>query len=287
MLRYTPLQSLTGLLLVGAKVTAAGAPTSIQILPGQYSSSTSPQLLHDVLTSSSVSFSPSVGFENATSSTSLPLNLALSPGLAVFSQKLYSGQSGFSQLPSTPVINSSTRLSGSSLALSSSVWVVVGSSGSDNRVVLWDSIPDIAQLPSGASQSLNLLDMQSSACSPPCSSSGVCSASGVCTCPTGFNGSSCETCATGFFGPTCQPCPSDCTSCDQGISGSGRCLVPVVANAPASCNCLNGQCGSNGQCTCNAGWTTADNGTACAKCSTGFFLTSTGDCQSMLSISCF
>ena len=62
--------------------------------------------------------------------------------------------------------------------------------------------------------------------------------------------------------------------------------MPVVTGAPASCNCLNGQCGSNGQCACNAGWTTADNGTVCAKCSPGFFLTSTGDCQGTPSI-CF
>lgn len=284
MLKYFPtiLQPLINLFLVGAKLTASGAPTSIQLLPGQYTSSTNPQLLHDVLTSSSASLLPSAGFENATSSTSLPLNLALSPGLAIFPQKLYSGQSGFSPLPSSPVLNSSTPLSASSLVMSSNVWVVVGSSA-DNRVVLWDAVPDTAQLPSGTSSNLHLLDMQSSACSPPCSGSGVCSASGVCTCPTGFTGSSCEVCAKGFFGPTCQPCPTGCTSCDEGISGSGRCLVPVVTGAPASCNCLNGQCGSNGQCTCNAGWTTAANGTACAKCSPGFFFTSTGDCQGTFS----
>jgi hypothetical protein len=281
------LQPLIILSIVGAKLTAAGAPTSIQLLPGQYTSSTNPQLLHDVLTSSSASLSPSVGFENATSSTSLPLNLALAPGLVVYTQKLYSGQGGFSHLPSAPVANSSTPLSASSLAMSSSVWVAVGSTGSDTRVVLWDAVPDVAQLPSGASRSLNLLDMQSSACSPPCSGSGICSDSGVCTCPTGFTGSSCESCAKGFFGPTCQQCPSGCTSCDEGISGSGRCLVPVVTGAPASCNCLNGQCGSNGQCTCNAGWITADNGTACAKCSPGFFLTSTGDCQGTIIVCYF
>ncbi|KAF8228601.1 hypothetical protein L208DRAFT_1453265 [Tricholoma matsutake] len=264
---------------IGAKLSAAGAPTSIQLLPGQYSSSTNPQLLHDAITSSSASLSSSPGFENATTAVSLPLNLALAPGLAIYSQKLYSGQAGFSQLPSAPIVNLSTPLSANSLVIASSIWVAVGSKGSNTRVVLWDAVPDVSQLPSGAASGLNLLDMQSSACSPPCAGSGVCSASGVCTCPTGFTGSSCESCAKGFFGPTCQPCPSGCTSCDEGISGSGRCLVPVVTGAPATCNCLNGQCGSNGQCTCNAGWTTAANGTACAKCSPGFFLTSTGDCQ--------
>ncbi|RDB19354.1 Extracellular matrix protein FRAS1 [Hypsizygus marmoreus] len=264
---------------IGAKLSAAGAPTSIHLLPGQYTATTNPQLLHELLTSQFTSYTPSAGFTNATSSTALPLNLALEPGLAIYAQRLYSGQAGFSQLPSAPATaNSSTPLTASSLAMSSNVWVAV-STGSNDRVVLWDAIPDVAQLPTGTSTSLSLLDMQSSACSPACSGSGVCSASGTCTCPSGFTGASCETCASGFFGPTCQACPAGCTSCDEGISGSGRCLTPVVPNAPSTCNCLNGECGSNGQCACNSGWTTADNGTACAKCSPGFFLTSTGDCQ--------
>lgn len=243
---------------------------------------TNPQLLHNLLTSSSASLTPSAGFSNSTSSTTLPLDLALDPGLAIYSQSLYSGQAGFSPLPQVPAINSSTPLPASSLALSSNVWAAL-SSGSTIRFVLWDAVPDVSQLPAAVAKSLSLIDMQSSACSPACSGSGVCSASGVCTCPPGFSGASCESCADGFFGPTCQSCPSGCTTCDQGISGSGRCLTPLVPNAPSTCNCLNGQCGSNGQCTCNPGWTSGDNGTACAKCSAGFFLTSTGDCQGSLS----
>ena len=160
-------------------------------------------------------------------------------------------------------------------------------SGADNHVIFWDAIPDVSQLPSEASQSLVLTNIQSSTCSPPCSGSGICSASGTCNCPTGFTGSSCETCAQGFFGPTCQPCPSGCQTCDQGISGSGRCLLPIVGNAPSSCNCLNGQCGSNGQCVCNPGWTNDANGTACAQCAPGFFLTTTGDCEGKIMLTSF
>jgi hypothetical protein len=165
-----------------------------------------------------------------------------------------------------------------SLSLSSNVWVAVNT-GSNNRVIFWDSIPDFGQLPAGSATSLSLVDMQSSACSPPCAGSGVCSASGSCVCPTGFNGTSCESCAPGFFGSTCQQCPTGCTSCDDGIAGTGRCLTPTFNNLPSSCNCQNGVCGSNGQCTCLSGWTTATNGTACAKCATGFFLASNGNCQ--------
>ncbi|KII89391.1 hypothetical protein PLICRDRAFT_53827 [Plicaturopsis crispa FD-325 SS-3] len=262
---------------IGATLSAPGASTSLLLLPGQYQSSTSPQLLHDTLTASGASLSPSAGFSNTTS-VSLPLNVALQPGLSIYQNALYSGQASFSQLPSTPAGNNSTPLSAGSLALASNVWAAVNA-GSNNRVILWNSVPDISQLPSSNAGSLSLLDMQSSSCSPPCSGSGVCTANGTCSCPPGFNGTSCESCAEGFFGPSCQACPAGCTSCDEGIGGTGRCLKPTVSNAPSSCNCLNGACQSNGQCACNAGWTTADNGTACAKCQTGFFQTTTGDCQ--------
>lgn len=261
---------------MGATLSAPGAATAIHLLPGQYASNTNPQLLHDMLTSSSASLSPSPGFN---ASLSLPINLALEPGLAIYAEALYSGQSGFTSLPSTPSVNSSTPLTAKSIALSSSVWIAANSGSSNQRVIIWDSVPDVNQLPLGSSGSLSLVDIQSSACSPPCAGSGVCSASGTCQCAPGFTGSSCESCATSFFGPECKPCPDNCTTCDEGITGTGRCVKPVVANAPATCNCLNGACGTNGQCACNAGFTTGDDGKACAKCSTGFFLTSTGDCK--------
>ena len=250
----------------------------MHLLPGQYTSTTNPQLLHNILTSSSATLSPSPGF-NSSSLSPLPLNIALQPGLAIYSDSFYAGQAAFSQLPSTPLINSSIPIPASSLALSDNVWMAVTSGSANNRIIFWDAIPDVSQLPPEASQSLALTNIQSSTCSPPCSGSGVCSASGTCSCPKGFTGSSCETCAQGFFGPTCQPCPSGCQTCDQGISGSGRCLVPIISNAPSTCNCLNGQCASNGQCACNPGWTNAANGTACAQCAPGFFLTTTGDCE--------
>ena len=155
------------------------------------------------------------------------------------------------------------------------------SSGNNSRVIFWDAVPDVNQLPASNLGSLSLSDIQSTACSPSCASSGVCTASGTCHCASGFTGASCESCASGFFGPKCQACPANCKTCDDGITGSGICLQPIIANNPASCNCLNGQCGSNGQCACNAGFTTASNGTACATCLPGFFLSSTGDCQSM------
>ncbi|KAF5382868.1 hypothetical protein D9757_007308 [Collybiopsis confluens] len=266
---------------IGTTISASGAQTSALLLPGQYTSTASPQLLHDLLTSSSASLSPSTGF-NSSSSLSLPLNVALEPGMAIYSSPLYGGSTGFSSLPNSPLGNSSTPLTAQSLTLSSNVWAAI-EVGSNNRVVFWDSVPDVSQL--AVKGSFALVDMQSSACQPSCSSNGICTAAGTCSCAPGFTGASCESCASGFFGPSCQACPSGCTDCDDGISGSGQCLAFNITNAPATCNCLNGQCGLNGQCSCNAGWTTADNGTACAKCAPGFFLTSTGDCK-ICSIGC-
>ncbi|KAJ7494424.1 insulin-like growth factor binding protein [Mycena galericulata] len=261
---------------LGVSLSASDVSNSVLLLPGQYTATTNPQLVHDLLTSSHATLGPSPGFSNAT--LALPLNVAVSPGLAIYAQSLYSGQAAFSSLPSTPVSNSSTPLKAESMAMSSSIWVAM-SFGSNGRVVLWDSVPDTAQLPLSSTGSISLLDMQSSTCSPPCASSGTCSASGTCTCAPGFNGTSCETCSAGFFGPTCQACPAGCASCDEGISGTGRCLTPPVANPLTACNCLNGECASDGTCACNPGWVTAANGTACAKCASGFFATSTGDCK--------
>ncbi|KAJ7269285.1 insulin-like growth factor binding protein [Mycena haematopus] len=262
---------------LGVSLSASDVVNSVLLLPGQYTATTNPELVHNLLTSSHATLSPHPGFGNS-STPALPLNVAVAPGLAIYAQTLYSGQAAFSSLPSAPVSNGSTPLTAESMAISSSVWVAL-SFGSNGRVVVWDSVPDTAQLPLGSTGTMSLLDMQSSICSPPCASSGTCSASGTCTCAPGFNGTSCETCAAGFFGPKCQACPGGCSSCDEGISGTGRCLAPPVANPLTSCNCLNGECAPDGSCTCNPGWITAANGTACATCASGFFATSTGDCK--------
>ncbi|KAF7348623.1 Extracellular matrix protein FRAS1 [Mycena venus] len=265
---------------IGVTISAPGSPPAL-LLPGQYTSTTNPQLLHNLLTSSSATLSPSPGFKNSTSSLALPLNVAQEPGLSIYAGPLYSGQPAFTSIPSAPIgANSSTPLTLRSLALSSSVWIAINSPAPGNsRVIVWDSIPDIAQLPTSAPSTLTLFDIESAACSPPCASSGICSAAGTCTCAPGFTGPSCETCSPGFFGPGCAACPSGCKTCDDGITGTGRCLDTTPTNAPASCNCVNGVCNANGSCTCTAGFTTAANGTACSQCAPGFFLTSTGDCS--------
>ncbi|KAF9453697.1 hypothetical protein P691DRAFT_855337 [Macrolepiota fuliginosa MF-IS2] len=286
---------------LGATLNAPNAPSSLHLLPGTYTTASNPQLLHTVLTSSGASLTPFPGFENASQtfkSSNLPLELDMSPGLTVFGDIRYSGQgtySGFSDTPPSPSNNDGgdqpTQISASSFALSSNVYAVVGGLGSGgDQVVFWDSVPDVTQLPfssssgPGSSSSsaalLNLFDISSTTCSSACSSNGICSpTNNTCICAPGFTGTSCETCASGFFGPKCQACPSDCDQCDEGIQGTGRCLNKTITGRPESCGCVNGQCGSNGQCTCNAGWADGTDGTKCSKCQPGFYLTSAGDCR--------
>ncbi|KAL6308652.1 hypothetical protein BKA93DRAFT_523402 [Sparassis latifolia] len=265
---------------LGATLSASGAATSLLLLPGQYTSTTNPAVLHDALTASGASLSASPGFA-VNSTVSLPFNLALQPGIAAYPAANFSGAASFISIPNSgSAANGSKQLSSGSFALSSNVWAAVAASTSNDRVIFWETVPDVSQLPANTFNSpLALLNMQSSACSPPCAGAGVCSTNGTCACPTGFTGSSCQSCATGFFGPTCAPCPAGCADCDQGMSGTGKCLVPSVSNPPSSCNCVNGECGSNGQCSCLSGWTTASNGTACAQCAPGYFLDSSGNCE--------
>ncbi|KAF8995701.1 hypothetical protein BDQ17DRAFT_1430209 [Cyathus striatus] len=110
------IQSLPSVVCVAVRATlSAPGQMSLHLLPGQYTSSTNPQLLHTLLTSSSALLSPSAGF-NAALST-LPLNLVLSPGLSIFSDAGYSSDSSFTELPTSPNTSLSTSLSAKSIAL--------------------------------------------------------------------------------------------------------------------------------------------------------------------------
>lgn len=177
-------------------------------------------------------------------------------------------------------VDNPIALGGSFQIVGSAVMAVI--SDSDNTsVAFWDAVPDTSMLPGPLSNNPSVINIQSSICSPPCASGGTCNRySPVCVCASGFGGSQCQSCAEGFFGPTCRPCPKNCKKCDQGMSGSGLCLDPTTTTP--KCNCKNGRCGSDGKCTCLPGWGTSNNGTACAECSQGFYLTSKGSCQSMI-----
>lgn len=226
------------------------------------------------------------------------MELTISPGITIYDGLLYSGRAlygGFPDRPPPDQNSSQKEITLSSLALSPNVYIVIDGSGDTNdRIVVWNSIPDIRQLPSSASSSpssslssssttLRIVDVGSTTCNPQCSGNSICSpTTGQCICAPGFTGTSCETCSPGLFGPTCQACPSNCDQCDEGIAGTGKCLRKTVSGKPADCGCVNGLCGSDGQCACNAGWKDGDDGRKCSKCQDGFFLTSTGDCQGIV-----
>ncbi|CAK5272781.1 unnamed protein product [Mycena citricolor] len=268
---------------IGVTLSVPGSP-AIRLLPGQYTSTSNPQLLHNALTSSSVSLSPSPGFDSNATILSLPLNVLEQPGLTTYTAALYSGAndpSAFTPIPSAPIPNSSSLVF-QSLSLSLNTWIAVNAS-SNPRLIVWDSVPDISQLPS-VPANMRLLSLESSTCSPSCASSGICTSSGVCACLPGFVGAACEKCGAGLFGPRCnQTCPAGCAKCDDGLGGSGRCLDSGVT--PGACGCVNGACNPDGSCACTTGFVSAGNGTKCAQCAGGFFLTPAGDC-SICAIGC-
>ncbi|KAF6757699.1 TNFR/NGFR cysteine-rich region family protein [Ephemerocybe angulata] len=260
---------------IGARLNTPTGAMPVHLLPGQYTDQTSPQYLHDVLTNPSVSIAASVGFVN---STSLPLNLQLQNGFSIYEGPLYSSQAAFTGLPEAPVVNASVPLNAKALAISNNLVATI-TAGSNKRITLWEPVPDISQLPASVAGALSLNNLESVACSPACSNAGLCTVAGKCLCAAAFAGASCEQCLPGFFGPKCQPCPSNCDTCDQGISGTGRCLKPTIPNKPSTCNCVNGVCGANGQCECTTGFEAGADGVACGKCASGFFRSSTGDCK--------
>jgi hypothetical protein len=91
-----------------------------------------------------------------------------------------------------------------------------------------------------------------------------------------------DQCQPGRFGPHCTTCP-DCPNgtCEEGITGTGRCIPPAVNPAASACQCTNGVCGTNNSsCICNPGWADAIGGNRCSICATGFYLSSSGDCLS-------
>ena len=91
--------------VVGARLLAPGAVTDIQLLPGSYTTNTDPELLHSLLTNKAATLqSSSQGFTN-NGTVSLSLTVALQPGVAVYSQSMYSGGGQFAPLPTSLVGN--------------------------------------------------------------------------------------------------------------------------------------------------------------------------------------
>lgn len=170
-------------------------------------------------------------------------------GLTTYSSPLFEGKAAYTSLANTSALNSTaTRVE--SFLLSDNVWAILqvgGSSGS--RVVAWDGVADVGNMV-GGSGGVSVVSIQGTGCSTPCASGGVCAANSTCACSPGFSGATCsaswlftnlktiaeltsalaDACAEGFFGKTCDACPTGCANCDDGITGSGRCLDSTAAN---------------------------------------------------------
>ena len=178
------------------------------LLPGQYTSNVQPTGLSQSLTSATSTLTFTTGFSNSTApiTPSLPLNIALLPGLLKYSSDRYAGDPTFIPLPQS--VNSTfnpTSINGSViLAVNTVATIEADNNGAKNRIVLWDTVPYISQLPYSMAGDLQVLSLQSTTCSPACSSSAVCSTAGTCLCRPGFTGASCEACASGFWGPECK-----------------------------------------------------------------------------------
>ena len=139
--------------------------------------SSSPQVLHDSLTSPSAFLSSSSGYTNSTA-LSLPLNFALQPGW-LSSQVLFILDSHHLQLYlphswETPLRRSPlNRLP--YLQLSGLPWIPV-----TTILLLFESILNVNQLPASNLGSLSLTELQSSVYSLICASSSMCTTAGTC-----------------------------------------------------------------------------------------------------------
>jgi len=179
------------------------------LLPGQYTSSVQPASLQQSLASATSTLTFTTGFSNSTTPTTptLPLNVALQPGLLYYPEDRFTGDPHFLRVPQSAndTFNATSIDRGSIILAANTVAAIeANNNGAKNRVVLWDSVPFISQLPYSMAGNLQVVSIQSALCSPACSSSAICSTAGTCICPAGFTGASCESCAQGFWGPQCK-----------------------------------------------------------------------------------
>ncbi|KAG8688988.1 hypothetical protein FRC09_012628 [Ceratobasidium sp. 395] len=264
----SPSQCIAG----STNVTLGATLSSVILLPGIYS-----------LSSPVASILPPLGLITPTAESGItvspaalryPITVSLPAGALAYSTAFYAASA-------TPVDLSSNltspRLPGS-LAIPPNMAVTFRSPSSSASLVLFSSIPDTAQLPTLAAD-FSFSAVQATACAPACASGGACTTNGACVCAPGFTGDQCEQCLPGHFGSSCQQCADQC--CDDGMSGSGRCLGARSKSSVETCACKKGTCASDGSCTCNAGWTnpSAGNSTKCSVCAPGFFLDPAGECQ--------
>ncbi|KAM0755207.1 growth factor receptor domain-containing protein [Meredithblackwellia eburnea MCA 4105] len=300
-------QCLSGVnqLQAGVHLTPPSSNTTFLLLPGIYTPTALLNLtsLASLVSLSRSTIAPLPGFTTTGtlgSSSAFAVQVQADSFIGFDSPLFAIGSTSFPL--TTPSNTSTSSLSLSSTTNSTSIQSILLPSSLPIRLTLstgqslFASIPDLTFLSSSttssssSSSSIKVLKTESTSCTSPCSTGGICTLAGTCSCASGFTGQTCNVCLPGFYGPSCAKCPAGCKICDDGIAGTGNCLDGRTVNSTtlaSACNCSNGIClststststSTSGTCACNAGWTTAANGTQCAACSAGYYLTSTGDC---------
>lgn len=141
---------------------------------------------------------PSIGFASTQSQASM-IDVTLLAGVTTYSNTLYQGTPIYSPLSSINstllplMINSTQPIS--SLLISSGAFVIISSPAAPH-VVIYNSIPDMSQLPAsavGPNDSISSVGLpQSSICGGGgCSTGGICGIEGKCICSVGFTGTQC------------------------------------------------------------------------------------------------
>src|SRR5258706_10310813 len=163
-------------LTVGA--TLSTSDTDFILLPGTYTSSVSDSVLQKALTSSSSTVSLGNGFTNNTAATapappSLPLSLALQPGVLSYPADGFVGKPTFISQPSTPNSFNKSSLGLGSFLIPPNTWASIDATTgpSTTRVVISHNFPFWSQLPPSLAipPPISVNNIQPSPCSPACS----------------------------------------------------------------------------------------------------------------------
>lgn len=183
----------------------SGMTWQLALLPGTYTSSASAFQAQNASSppspfgaGSTPSVSTGFGVSGSLSAaSSAAYSVSTEQGLTTYSSPLYQGTATHFAPPQDASIANATSSDlpshiESLLLSSNTVAIAQFANDRSSKLVLWDSLYDAGQLPSGAgSGGINILDVQARGCAAACSSGGVCTQNGTCACTPGFQGQSC------------------------------------------------------------------------------------------------
>ena len=146
---------------VGAVVSMDSKSANYIILPGTYDPASSPSKLGNALSGGASRIAMSPGFELS----GIPPVLSLQPGIVATSASLYRGPVRFEAAREPgQLLGDATISAQGSVLMAQNVWATFRRTQDDSHIVVWDSIPDMSQLPESLKGSdMNPIDIQSSA----------------------------------------------------------------------------------------------------------------------------